>query len=176
MLPWARLRSVALGGGERVPLLDEAIDLVVGAGLRLNVEVKGDVPRRRASARAVAGVLSRRSASEREAIVLSTFDPLVLLSLKRCARGVPVAFLFDRAHTGAIKSAWLRRILRPDGLHPHEPLVTAGQLARWKRRGLFVTPWTVNDPQRARWLASLGVDGLITDDVPALRAGLEGRE
>src|SRR5690606_886895 len=40
MLPWERVREVRVGEGERVPLLDEAIDLVVGAGLRLNVEVK----------------------------------------------------------------------------------------------------------------------------------------
>src|SRR5690606_17008347 len=29
MLPWERVRAVRLGDGERVPLLDEAIDLVV---------------------------------------------------------------------------------------------------------------------------------------------------
>ena len=42
-----RCRSCArhdLGGGERVPTLDAAMDLVLGAGRLLNVELKPDVP------------------------------------------------------------------------------------------------------------------------------------
>lgn len=171
--PWETLRAVRLGEGERVPLLDEAIDLVVGAGLRLNVEVKGDVPDRSALARAVGRLLARRSALERAHVVLSTFDPVVLLGLRRHApAGVPIALLFDAEHTGSIRGALLRRALRPDGVHPHEPLCTPAAVRRWKQRGLFVNAWTVNDPQRARWLAGLGVDALITDDVPRIRAAL----
>ena len=170
MLPWERLRAVRVGESERVPLLDEAIDVVCGAGLRLNVEVKSDVPDRCAVARAVARTLARRSAAEREAMVLSTFDAVVLSALRRHVRDVPVAFLFDRDHTGPIRGALARRLLRPDGLHPHEALCTEARVRRWKRRGLFVSAWTVNDPQRARWLSSLGLDAIITDDVPALRA------
>lgn len=173
MLPWERVRAVRIGERERVPLLDEAIDLVVGAGLRLNVEVKSDVPDRPETARAVARTLARRSASEREAILLSSFDPVVLLSLRRSIRGVPLAFLFDHEHTGRLRSFVLARALRPDGLHPYEALCTPGRVRRWQRRGHFVSAWTVNDPQRARWLASLGVTALISDDVPAIRAALE---
>lgn len=170
MLPWERVRAVRIGESERVPLLDEAMDLICGAGLRLNVEVKGDVPDRRATARAVAELLAKRRASEREAIILSTFDPLVLVTLRRHARGVPLAFLFDRDHTGPVRAPLARRLLRPDGLHPHHALCTNDAVARWKRRGLFVIPWTVNDPRRAEELATAGVDAIITDDVPALRA------
>jgi glycerophosphoryl diester phosphodiesterase len=35
-----------------------------------------------------------------------------------------------------------------------------------------VIVWTVNDPAMAAMLATLGVDGLCTDDVPAIRAAL----
>jgi glycerophosphoryl diester phosphodiesterase len=171
-LPYARLREVRIGEDERVPLLDEAIDLVVGAGLRLNVEVKGDVPDRLSLARAVGECLARRSASERAHMVLSTFDPVVLLALRWHVRGVPIAFLFDGEHTGPWRGALLRRVLCPDGLHPHHALCTPATMRRWKARGLFVSPWTVNDPQRARWLASLGVSALITDDVPGIRDAL----
>ena len=40
--------------------------------------------------------------------------------------------------------------------------------------GCRVIAWTVNDPLAARRLATLGVDGLCTDDVPAIRAALAG--
>lgn len=172
MLPWERVRAVRVGESERVPLLDEVIDLVVSAGLRVNVEVKGDVPDRPATARAVAEVLNRRRSSERDAIVLSSFDPLVLFVLRRSARGVPCAFLFDDEHTGRVRAPLFIRALRPDGVHPNEKLCTPERVRRWRHRGLFVNPWTVNDPQRARWLAGLGVSGIITDDVPALREAI----
>lgn len=163
-LPLARLRAIDLGGGERVPLLDEAIDLVVGAGLRLNVEVKGDVPDRRSTARAVVRTLMRRSSEERAQMVLSTFDPIVLAALKR-VRGVPIAFLLDPRHP--IREELLARVLRPDGVHPHHSQCTEENVRRWKRRG-FVSVWTVNDPARARELEAMRVDAIITDDVPAM--------
>ncbi len=166
------LRAVPIGEHERVPLLDEALDLVVGAGLRLNVEVKGDVPDRLALALAVGRVLRRRSAAERAHVVLSTFHPVVLLGLRAARPGVPLAFLFDGEHTGPRRSALLRRALLPDGLHPHHALCTPAAVRRWKARGSFVSPWTVNDPAQARRLADLGVDSLITDDVPRIRAAL----
>jgi glycerophosphoryl diester phosphodiesterase len=171
-LPWPALARVELGGGERVPRLDDALDLVLGAGLRVNVEVKGDVPDRPATARAVARLLGRRRRAEREAVVLSTFDPVVLAVLRARARGVPAALLFDAAHTGARRAALLIATLRPDGVHPHAPLCTAARVRRWRRGGRFVNVWTVNDPRRARQLASLGVDALITDDVPGSRRAL----
>lgn len=172
MLPWERVREVRVGERERVPLLDEVLELVIGAGLRVNVEVKGDVPDRIGTARAVAAALSRRAAHEREAIVLSSFDPLVLATLRRAIRDVPVGFLFDREHSGPLRGPLLTRALRPHGVHPHHPLCTTESVARWHARGLFVNTWTVNDPARARELARAGVDAIITDDVPAVRAAL----
>jgi glycerophosphoryl diester phosphodiesterase len=35
-----------------------------------------------------------------------------------------------------------------------------------------VVVWTVNDPSVAVSLAALGVDGLCTDDVPAIRSAI----
>lgn len=167
LMPWASLRELDLGGGARPPLLDDAIDLVVGAGLALNVEVKGDVPSRRETGRAVRRLLTRRRRSEREAILLSSFDPVVLAS---CGDAVRRAFLFDRENTGLLRAWAVHHAVRPEGLHPHHALCTPSRMRRWKRAGLFVNPWTVNDPAEARRLESLGVDGLVTDEVPALRA------
>jgi glycerophosphoryl diester phosphodiesterase len=163
----ARLRRIDLGGGERVPLLDEAIDLIVGGGLRLNVEVKSDVPDRRATARAVVELLRRRSERERSSILLSTFDPVVFRALKRAP--VPRAFLLDPSRE--VRAELFARVLRPDGVNPHHGQCTPERVRAWKRRGL-VSVWTVNDPQRARELAQMGVDAIITDDVPLVRSAL----
>jgi glycerophosphoryl diester phosphodiesterase len=49
-------------------------------------------------------------------------------------------------------------------LHVERRQALAGSIARWKRRGITVGVWTVNDPNEARRLADLGVDMFITDE------------
>lgn len=171
-LPWRDLCAIDVGAGERVPLLDEVLDLVIARGGAVNVEVKGDVPDRPATARAVARVLLRRPAREHDRILLSTFDPLTFLVLRAEARGFTHGFLFDRTHSGAYRAIVIRRLLRPDAVHPEQILATPSAIARWHRRGLAVHVWTVNDPERARALAAAGADILITDDPAAIRAAL----
>jgi glycerophosphoryl diester phosphodiesterase len=154
------------------PTLDAAIDQVVGAGLRLNVELKGDVPDRIRLARLVARLLARRRPSERDAILISSFRPEMLAAARALGAGVPIAFLFDAENTGELRAAALWRALRPDGLHPQHRLATRPAIARWKRRGLFVTVWTVEDEARIRILAHDGVDGIITNDPARARRAL----
>jgi glycerophosphoryl diester phosphodiesterase len=171
-LPTSYLRTIDLGGA-CIPTLDEVIDLLA-PHKRINIEVKGDVPDRRGTARAVAHLLARRSKSVRDALFLSTFDPVVLLTL-RVSTTVPVALLFDAKGTGMRRAAFGIYTMRPQGVHPHHPLCTPERVAAWKKRGLFVNAWTVNDPDRAIQLVNCNIDGIITDDVAGLRRALQSR-
>jgi glycerophosphoryl diester phosphodiesterase len=56
-------------------------------------------------------------------------------------------------------------------INPHHASVNAALVERAHATGLAVNTWTVDDPDRIRWLADLGVDAAITNtpDV-ALRA------
>jgi glycerophosphoryl diester phosphodiesterase len=54
----------------------------------------------------------------------------------------------------------------------HDPRVTARGIARARRLGLHATVYTVNDPDRMRRLAELGVDGIFSDRPALLRATL----
>ncbi|MCL2777043.1 MAG: hypothetical protein FWD73_03490 [Polyangiaceae bacterium] len=40
--------------------------------------------------------------------------------------------------------------------------------------GLRVDFWTIDDPERAKWLFAMGADGIVTNDVRGLRAVLSG--
>ncbi|MBX7191460.1 MAG: glycerophosphodiester phosphodiesterase [Sandaracinaceae bacterium] len=171
----AALAEVELAGpgdtrSRGLPTLDRAIDQVLSAGLRLNVEIKGDVPDRLRLASRVAAVLARRTPAEREAIVVSSFRPEILVALRAAGARVPVGFLFDAENTGRYRAAALVRAIRPDGVHPQFRLADRASVARWKRAGLFVNVWTVDDEERLRILASHGVDGLITNDPARARA------
>jgi hypothetical protein len=59
---------------------------------------------------------------------------------------------------------------RLEGVSVHERLLEPGSLASLRSIAEVVMTWPVNRPGRAQELLGLGVDGLITDDTPALSA------
>lgn len=158
------LQRCELGGGERVPLLDEALELVLGGGALLNIELKPDVPDSVALIRAVSACVQRRAQPERERILLSSFSRSLCRMASAALPGLAIAALIDKADAAL-----------PDGIravHPHQALATSEAIARWHHAGLRVNVWTVNDPARARELANHEVDAIITDDVPTTLAAL----
>jgi glycerophosphoryl diester phosphodiesterase len=141
-----------------IATLDEALDLL--AGRVVNVELKSDVPSRRALARAAVSSVMRARKSE---VVFSSFDPFLVLACAalapKVARGILVGEKMDRL-----------AVALPIGLrtmvvaaHLQDPLVTTSRVARLARTGLRICAWTVNEVERARELAGYGVEWLITD-------------
>jgi hypothetical protein len=57
---------------------------------------------------------------------------------------------------------------RLEGVAVHERLLGAESVASLRSITDVLMTWPVNAPARARELVGLGVDGLITDDVPGL--------
>ncbi|AKT38952.1 glycerophosphodiester phosphodiesterase [Chondromyces crocatus] len=168
-LPWAELRQVDLGGGARVPLLSEVLSFARSRSLPVNVEVKRDVPDRMALVRATARLL--RSWDPRHALLLSSFDPPMLAALGLLLPYIPRALLVarDHHHEGVLRVAPVLGVM---AVHLERTLSTPDRLRALQRRGFLVNIWTVNHVDEARDLASLGVDGLITDRPGCLRAAI----
>jgi glycerophosphoryl diester phosphodiesterase len=160
-LPWSELSRATLGtSNERVPRLDDVLTWASESQMPVNVEIKHDVPHRPALVRAVAREVRRREAS----ILVSSFDPLLLLGLRLLAPRVACALLTDPRQTYAEA---LHAIARPPfvvALHVERRQAMPRDIARWKQRGLAVGVWTVNDPREAVRLVEAGVDILITDE------------
>jgi glycerophosphoryl diester phosphodiesterase len=51
--------------------------------------------------------------------------------------------------------------------HPHHGVLDGEAVAVAHGAGLRVNTWTADDPDRIRELAGWGVDGIVTNDVPA---------
>lgn len=169
---FAALRTLDAGAGERIPSLDEAIALVVSRAGLVNIEVKADGDDRSLLARRVVETLASRSPAERESLAVSCFDPRVLFALRRAGLSVPLLFLFEDSTQGRWLARTIPPLLRPEGINPEQILVTTARVNAWHQSGLLVTPWTIDDPVRARTLDTAGVDGLITNDPAATREAL----
>jgi len=168
-LPWSALSRIPLGAArERIPRLEEVLGWSTSTACLLNVEIKRDVPDRLALVRAVA----REVRGFEPAPLVSSFDPFLLVALRALAPRVASALLTDPSQ--AYASALHAIVRRPfvHALHVHRRQAEPRSVVRWKRLGLLVGVWTVNDPEEARSLARQGVDLVITDEPGRIRDAL----
>jgi glycerophosphoryl diester phosphodiesterase len=173
-LSFAELRELDLGGGEKIPLLDEVLEEL--GSMLVNVELKSapSWPARVGDdglPAAVATILSRHALGDR--VLVSSFDPLLLARFSRRTRAAQTGLLFAYDQSRPYREAWAAHLLRPTALHPESRLVDARALRQWHARGLAVNVWTVDDPAELRLLAALGVDGVITNRPKIARAVLK---
>ncbi len=155
-LSLAELRRLDAGGGERIPLLAEVLELPVA----VNVEIKDS-----AAVEAVAQLVAGR-----ENVVVSSFDLDALDRVRQLAPRLPLAYLsrqddwrvvLERAQSAGAYA-----------LNPPRQAVTGLLVEEAHRAGLHVMSYTVNDPGEGRRLQSLGVDALFTDDPAAMLAAI----
>jgi glycerophosphoryl diester phosphodiesterase len=170
-LPWSVLSRIELGASrERIPRLEDVLDWARSKDTALNVEIKHDVPDRLALVRGVARLLR----GSEVAVLVSSFDPFVLLALRLFLPRVASALLTDPRQSYAPALHALARRPLVAALHVERQQAAPDAIARWKRRGLVVGVWTVNDPHEARRLADAGVDLIITDQPGPMVEALAG--
>jgi glycerophosphoryl diester phosphodiesterase len=165
-VPYDELCRLDLGDGQRPPLLGEVLDACRARHLRVNVEIKSDVPSRGLAAATTAKEL--RDHDVTHPVLVSSFDPYVLARFRAVAPSIPVALITERRRP-ALGGLAVAVALGAYAIHPDAAAATRQSLRWWHRAGLRVQPWTVNDPDAARRLIDLGVDGIITDDPALLR-------
>jgi glycerophosphoryl diester phosphodiesterase len=157
--------AVRLADGEGLPRLVDVLDWAERHRACVNVELKADGRRRRDLVRAVAELTRERA----ELVLVSCFNAALVAAHAVLAPDVPSAWLVESPRLATLAPlVWTGNV----AVHPSAALVTAERVARWKSWGRRIHVWTVNDIGRARELAALGVDCLISDNPGALREAL----
>ena len=169
-LPWAEVARARVGGREPVPRLDELLGSY--PGLRVNIDVK--------TPSAVGPLVDavRRAGAVDRVCIGSFHDRLVPLVRARLGRRLCTSL--SPREVLALRLGTLRRTDAgcaqvPPGLLRIR-VIDARLIAAAHRRGLPVHAWTVNDPAEMHRLLDLGVDGIMSDDAPALRDVLVARQ
>jgi glycerophosphoryl diester phosphodiesterase len=148
-----------VGKGERVPTLAEVLSWAREHGQRVNVELKSDVRNRVLLLHQVARVMRGQALPD---VIFSSFHPYFVWWLGRRIPELPRAWLVhEKQHV--LKFAPGLRQLGANALHPEHVLASEGRVARLKEQGFLVNTWTVNDLLRAKELARIGVDAIISD-------------
>lgn len=158
-LAWSDLATLDLGSGARMSSLADVLQLAAGRA-DVYVEIKGT-----GIERLVVEAIERSSAS----CAIHSFDHDAIARVRTLAPALPRGLLFEERRD--IES--LVREYQARDLWPAHRIIDAELVSRARAAGGRVVAWTVNAPARAAALAALGVAGLCTDDIPAIRAAVQ---
>ncbi|MFL5356831.1 glycerophosphodiester phosphodiesterase [Archangium sp.] len=157
---------------ERIPLLEEVLDALPSHFL-VNIELKCDQADDGGLSRKVAELVLRRKLEER--VVLSSFNPLCLFRVAAVAPSLRRGFLIDPDKRWGPQAHVVTPLVSSHSVHPYYEQCTPERVEQWRRKGLRVAVWTVDDPRRARALEEMGVSYLITNKPRFLREALRGK-
>ncbi len=152
--------------GERIPVLEELLDLLQGRDTILNIELKNGTYLYPGMEEKVIAAVREYGMSER--IVLSSFNHYSLAYCKSLAPEIRTGILYGE---GLYRPWDYAASLQADALHAYHLAVLPEFVAGAAEHGVVYHPWTVNDPERMKYLIEAGVAGIITD-VPDVLAGL----
>ena len=170
-MPLYALRRIELPDGQRIPTLD-AVLAALPSPMLLNIELKTTRGTRRG--RLVGAVLeSIRRAGAGPRVLISSFDPRLLLRVRIAWPALPTGIVFRSRQRWPMRAGWPGRLLAPAAIHPEWRLVTAARVRRWASGGRLVNTWAIDDPDVLRRMATLGVDAVLTNDPAAARAALD---
>jgi glycerophosphoryl diester phosphodiesterase len=148
--------------GERVPSLDDVLDLVRDRALLL-LEIKHGPIFYEGIEAQIAGAL-RRHRMDAAALVMS-FDHASVRQMRDAAPDVATAIIYRARLVDPVAAA---RAADADALCPEWRLVTNDVAAAAHAERLGVFPWTIDDEEAMRRCLAAGVDGVTSNDVGLL--------
>jgi glycerophosphoryl diester phosphodiesterase len=177
-LTLARLKTLDAGSwfspeysGTLLPTLEETIESLNQEAF-INIEIKSGSLIDTRVEKKVAGIINRYNLYGRT--VVSSFNPLSLLRIRKIDRRIPVGLLYLPAAPGLLVLGPLN-LIAPDALHPYYKKLTPSYVVRAQAKGYRVNVWTVNSREDMERMLELGVDGIITDRPELLARVLEER-
>lgn len=157
-LSMAELRALDAGEGERIPFLEEVLELAAGRA-RLNVELKGP-----ATVGPTVSLLQAEVAAGRwqpGQLLLSSFDWPALAEARRLEPALPVALLTGKGAGGEILENADR--MEAEAIHISRWSARARLVNAAHGRGLAVRVFPVNRTWEYDLMVRLGIDGIFTD-------------
>lgn len=145
--------------GERIPRLNDALEMAARLGLAVNVEIKPAAGFEAVTGAVVAELVRDHWRGEEPAL-LSSFSRLALAEARRVAPELRRGVLFealpdDWREQSEAEAAW--------SVHCDGSRVSPAQIAAVVAAGFPLVCYTVNEPAAARQLFDAGVSGIFTD-------------
>lgn len=160
----AQIKALDAGKGERVPILQEVIDLVRGRN-GLYIELKGD-----GTPPATVDALRKNAFTDRSQVIVGSFKPDLVRATKELAPEIATSLLVGPvysaqeligmardAHADYVHLCWERRAPQP------HTLLTLDLLQTLRQAGLGIVLWHEEREDELRALQTLDIDAICTN-------------
>jgi glycerophosphoryl diester phosphodiesterase len=149
--------------GEKIPTLEEVLTLANGK-IPINVEIKSSAGRERITEKVLAKIYEHDFA---ENVLISSFDPRVLRKVRKLTDKIPTGFLYHYPiYFNPVKT--LENLGAVALIHNFK-FTNQKLVKKIHDAGLKIFVYTVNKPQDIEKMLSIGVDGIITNDIKLAR-------
>lgn len=159
--------------GQRVMTFREALAFSVRNNFPMNLEIKDQI-NSPGDLSVVGDVLAEiRDMGAEDLVLLSSFNHSYLAESRRLAPEIPVAVLVENRHPDYILNYLEKFGAR--AYHPDVEIIDTELVRHLSKNGIKVTPFTVNDMNKAVSLIEAGCFGVTTDYTHTLRKILNRR-
>ncbi|MGM0884662.1 MAG: glycerophosphodiester phosphodiesterase [Bacillota bacterium] len=143
---------------ERVPSLEQLLELIKHTDTILNIEIKNGIVLYPEIEHKVIEAVRAFQMSDR--VIISSFNHYSLVQCKRLAPEIRTGVLYME---GLYRPWDYAATLQADALHPYKYAVTPEWIAEAAGHGIGYHPFTVNEPLEMERLIDAGAAGIITD-------------
>ena len=153
--------------GEKIPRLDEVLNLLAPTNMHINIELKGQ-PRGHKGIEKIAGeVISKYHLGDR--VLISSFSPWILKRFSKIYPDIKTALLIGPHPFFFLKTLLSANMLKVKAINPIFQYTSEALMVFADSQGWKVFVWTINTRQEYMRALELGVDGIITDEPDLLR-------
>lgn len=157
--------------GEKIPTLDQLLQLVKENHIKLNIEIKsGIVPYPGIEQKVIHKVMQYGLQGE---VIISNFNHYSLALCKQINPSIATGILYME---GLYRPWDYAKSLQADALHAPRYAVTPEWVHEAKEHGMIYNVYTVNDENEMKAFIAAGVAGIITDFPDKLHRILTGEE
>lgn len=143
---------------ERIPVLEDLLDLLQGRDTILNIELKNGIVLYPGMEEKVIAAVRDFNMSDR--VIFSSFNHYSLACCKSLAPEIQTGILYME---GLYRPWDYAATLGASALHANHYAVLPEFVSEATKHGVAYHPFTVNDPARMKYLIEAGVSGIITD-------------
>lgn len=145
--------------GERIPTLEEVLELIGNRDLLLNIEVKSGVIMYPGIEEKLIEVIRKYNFTER--VVISSFNHYSIRDIKKLAPELKVGLLYE---CGLVEPWYIAERMHAYSLHPFYFNIIPEVVEGCKKNDIKLFPWTVDKKEDMLRMIDMGVDGIITDN------------
>jgi len=153
------LRNLDAGLGEKIPTLEEIVELMRGKA-QLVIEIK--VPR---TEEKVLGII--KEGGLRNNVLIASFYHPTVKHVKELDSNIKTGIIIS---SRPVKPAQLVLNANSDVLFPRYVYVDKEMVREVHKNDLAVYPWTIDDPDEMRSLIEMDVDGIVTNRPDVLKS------